>query len=120
MPSLTFEFSDILKEAPQFSTLDDPARAAIVEDVENEIGDVKTSFGKRYGRAAGNLGAHFLASRANAELGIAGVVVAETVGPLQRQYRGPSTSDDSLDTTPYGREFKRLRGLNLGRFGMVL
>jgi len=61
-----------------------------------------------YGAGVLNLAAHTLAVELRGSKAHGGPVASESAGPLSRSY-AVAASNDALDSTSYGREYKRLR-----------
>jgi hypothetical protein len=90
--------------APEFSEVSNTKLNEITAFVQYQINEDCWSNRAPHGLAL--LVAHTLTLGERG--GTSGSITSEKVGDLARSYSGP-TGDDELDTTSYGKEFKRLR-----------
>lgn len=100
----------ILVIAPELS---DITNNVLWDTILNDVADdvVASVFGTKRERAQRYLAAHLLTlSRPeNRNPHASGPVTSERTGPLAVSYAGLPKSDGELDSTIYGREFKRIR-----------
>jgi Protein of unknown function (DUF4054) len=115
----TITSADVVALAPELATVDSGRMAWAVAEANTRLtasfwtsGEMDPSR-QTMGRAL--YAAHLLSAK------LTGAVVSETVGPLTRTYaRKASTEDfDELDSTMYGRRYRRLIRFHPGRVGQV-
>lgn len=121
-------WSAVIVLAPALSAVTSEAQTEILADVEREVAPSKWGSAVDAGRLA--LARHkgvlalAAASSGDGSGAIVGPVASETVGPVSRTYAttaGSSTASASgtLDSSPWGLEYKRLRKMLGARFGLV-
>jgi len=90
--------------APEFSEVTNTKLNEITEFVQYQINEV--CWGNRAPQGLALLVAHTLTVAERG--GTSGSITMEKVGDLSRSYSAPQ-GNDGLDSTSYGKEFKRLR-----------
>lgn len=104
-------WSDVSKIAPELSTVAAATQNAILADVVTQLESLQWGTTARYELASKYLCAHLATIAVRGGSGPSGLVTAERLGQMSRQYSMPAKSKDGsiYDATPYGREFFRLR-----------
>lgn len=105
---MAITWTDVLNVAPDLSTVPNAARAAILDTVFQQL--VEDVWGNRYDDACAYLAAHYGTVYLRGANGPAGPLASESVGPVSRAYMAfsPPGSDPTLDSTSYGKEYRRL------------
>ena len=94
--------------APEYSSLD--AAGIVRRDVCATVAESEISeaiFLTRYDLAVALLTAHYM--KVGDHSGAGGAITMEKVGDLQRQYEPAGLNSTNLDSTAYGKQFKRIR-----------
>ena len=107
--------ADVLLVAPELTVVTAPQWTRIISNVYLSLtGD---STGARASPIWGvrlDLGATYLAAHiatigpVRGQVGPGGITKVEQVGTVRREFQVPDADDNQLETTPYGKEFKRL------------
>lgn len=113
-------WADVIVLAPDLATLTEAQQDMILGFVDGEISETKAS--TRYVQMCLNLAAHIGTVVKRGINGPGGVISSESVGPVSRAYAvfSPMGSDALLDTTPFGKEYRRLVRNSVERFGFVI
>ena len=115
----TITSADVIALAPELAATDSGRMAWAVAEANTRLtasfwtsGEMGPSR-QTMGRAL--YAAHILSAK------LTGPVSSETVGPLSRTYaiKAPSEDLDELDSTMYGRRYRRLIRFHPGRIGQV-
>ena len=98
---MTISWADVEAIASELSEVSEAAQGAILDYVNDTAA---SDFAKRY------LAAHYGQGTIDGSGAAAGAVQSESVGPISTTYAVTAAGGDALDSTPWGREFKRLTG----------
>ena len=115
---MAISWSDVVKIAPELSTLAVDTQNEILADVDLEV-DPGTwnefaDKGRKY------LAAHLGTLARPGSVGVAGPVTSETLGPMSRSYSVEGATDaGALSSTRYGVEYARTRRIACGPGALV-
>jgi hypothetical protein len=117
----TLTWADVVKIAPDLSTLSAEQQTAVLADVDAQLNEAAFSTAARYTLACKYLAAHLgvLVKRGADET--PGPLVSESVGTVSRTYAiGEAMSDAALGSTSYGVQYQGVVRQTAGRIGVLL
>lgn len=108
-------WTDVTAAAPALSAVSSTAQTQILAAVALQVGPNQWGALQTDGQLA--LARH-LGAVALQPVSGAGPVISETVGPVSRSFANLAQTSAGLESTPWGREYARLRALLPTRFGL--
>jgi hypothetical protein len=107
--AFTLTWPDVLKIAPDLSTLTTDEKAEVLENVDSQLSEDQIGETKYY-LACLYYAAHLGTLVKRGANGAGGPLAGESVGGVSRQYAAfsPMGASPTLDTTAYGKQYRAL------------